>query len=314
MASSYVKPNPSPAAGLPNGTANVTASLETPAWRRSESCAGNGSNQRFSKPEGTHLLPGLKNLRTGACLFCLAALFAGCDSSVGPNDRGSVSVSFAATTGPGPAMAPGAVPLSDPFGRTIDMGLVQIVFAEIELERVEGLEDCDAGGNDDCEEIEVGPVLIDFPVDGDVVTPLSAPVPEGSFDELELEIEEPDEDDAATTAFLASHPSWPPESSVRVAGTFDPADGSGAQPFDIFIQVEVEIEFDFEPPIVLDPGSDLNITVMVDVNEWFLQEDSSLIDPRALSADGGLRERVADNIRASLEAFEDDDKDGEDED
>ena len=42
--------------------------------------------------------------------------------------------------------------------------------------------------------------------------------PVGSYDELELEIEEPDEVNAATTAFLAANPAWPLEASVTREG------------------------------------------------------------------------------------------------
>ena len=234
---------------------------------------------------------GFKNLRCGASLAVLATLLVGCDSFVGPGERSTVSVST--------AMAAAAVPLSDPFGRTINIELVQMVLADIELERIEELEDCDSSGHDDCEEIDAGPVLIDFPSAGAVITPFFTAIPIGSYDELELEIEEPNEDDAATAAFLAANPGWPPEASVRVKGTFDAADGNGPQAFDVFIQTEAEIEREFDPPFVVEADtnpSSLNITVVVDVNEWFLNGDGSLIDPRVLSADGALRERVEDNI------------------
>ncbi len=256
-------------------------------------------------------------LRAGMWAAAMVVLVS-CDSSTGPMDGGAVTISFAAVTElSAPAnVAPARAPLMDDFGRTIDVETAQIVIAEVELERHDDFEACEDGSDDDdCEELEAGPVLVDLPLDGDVVTLFTTSTPEGTFEELELEFGSPDDDGPGTAEFFAENPAWPTEASVQVAGTFDAGDGMGPQAFRVYLDGEGEIEMDFEPPLVVlpnDPGG-INVTVNVHVAEWFLGP-GGLIDPAALSADDSLRSIVEDNIEASFEAFEDDDLDGEEDD
>ena len=210
---------------------------------------------------------------------------------------------------------PLAVEFEDADGRVLDIQRIQVVLEELELERAMH-DDCDAltGDDDACEKFEAGPVLIELPVEGGVITPFSMPIPADTYDELELEIDEPD-DDSTAAQFFAAHPGWPEDVSVRVVGTFDANDGAGPQAFDVFLAVESEIERDLVPPLVVTEDSPpVNVTVSIDIASWFRREDGSLIDPRALSADGGLRDEVENHIDDSFEAFEDEDHDGHDDD
>ncbi len=88
---------------------------------------------------------------------------------------------------------------------------------------------------------------------------------------------------------------------MRVEGTFN------GQPFVFTSSVEAEMEFHLEPPMVVD-ATGANVTVFVDVGSWFRAAGGVLINPANLS--GTLRSTVEANIRASFEAFGDDDRDG----
>ena len=174
-------------------------------------------------------------------VFSIAAVLACADSS-GPADSSTVSLSFSVPT-PGLRMVQASVArVQDNAGNTLDIQSAQIVLSKIELERSDGPEDCDSSGRGNpCNEFEAGPVLVNLSVAGGLTTLLSDPIPAGTYDELEVEIERPDEDDAATRAFRIANPTFPSTASVRVVGTFN------GQPFDVFIDVEAEMELRLEP-------------------------------------------------------------------
>ncbi|MBI4544363.1 MAG: hypothetical protein HY703_04125 [Gemmatimonadetes bacterium] len=256
-----------------------------------------------------------------AVLAAAAVLLPACgdDDGTGPDGPRSASLSFTVPR-PGGSAPPGfasLVPVTDAAGRVLNIDSVQVVLAEVELERADDPSDCDSSGRGNpCDEFEAGPVLVSLPVNGGVITAFQEEIPPGTYDELELEIEEPEENDAATQAFRTRHPSWPISASVHVKGTFDANDGKGPQPVNVFIQGEGEIERKLQPPFVVATGTTgtLNVTVAVDVASWFRNSDGSLIDPRALAADGNLRDRVEENIKRSFRAFKDADRDGDDKD
>ena len=250
----------------------------------------------MSVPFGRRVLP---------CLLG-AGLVAGCSDGSGPNTSSHATMSFAQASNAAPASL-SAAPISL-GGQTLTLTQVQLVLSEVELKQADNSGTC-TGEGPGCEEFEAGPVLVDLPLGGGVITPLSTDVTAGTYSEAELKVDIPSEDDAATTAFLAAHPAWPTTASVHVVGTFDAGDGAGPQPFDTYIAGEAELELAFDPPLVVDATGALNITVAIDANAWFVS-GSGLIDPRALAGNPSLQESVFTNIDASFHAFEDDNHDG----
>ena len=241
------------------------------------------------------------------------ALVAACSDGSAPNGSSPGSLSFAVGSG---VPAPVAASIAPSFsaapitlgGQTLVISQVQAVLSEVELKQPEHSGVCQGDGPG-CEEFSAGPVLVDLPLDGGVVTPLSTPVAAGTYSEAELKIDVPEDGDAATTAFLAANPSWPQTASLHVVGTFDAGDGSGAQPFDIYLSGEAELELEFNPPVVVDASGAFNVTIAIDPNGWFVA-GSALIDPRALATDPALQASVLANVENSFHSFEDDNKDG----
>ena len=236
-----------------------------------------------------------------------AGLVAACSDSSGPSTGTQATMSFAQSSSSSPASL-SAVPISL-GGQTLVLSQVEVVLSEVELEQADHSGTC-SGEGPGCEEFEAGPVLVDLPLDGGVVTPLSAGVTAGTYTGTELKVDIPSEDDAATAAFLAAHPAWPQDASVHVVGTFDAGDGAGAQPFDVYFAGEAELELDFNPPLVVDASGGFNVTVAIDPNSWFVSAGGSLIDPRELSTDSSLEESVFTNIDSSFDVFEDNNEDG----
>lgn len=259
----------------------------------------------------------MRNARSILTLALAASAVAACDDISGSNFDGDTgaTLSFAvAAAGPAQTTFLGSrlagVTITDAAGRTLDVTQVQVVMEDVELER---RFDDDCNDVDACEKFEIGPVLIDLPLDGGVITPFDVPIPADTYDELELEIDDAS-DDSTSAQFFAAHPTWPDDASIRIVGTFDANDGAGPQPFDVYLEVEVEIERELVPPLVVsDSAQNVNVTVQIDVAHW-LMENGSLIDPRDLPGDANLQDIVEDNIEESFDAYEDDDHDGEDDD
>ncbi|MGH7545596.1 MAG: hypothetical protein ACREKI_05370, partial [Gemmatimonadota bacterium] len=110
------------------------------------------------------------------------AALAACDDGAGPAGTAPVSLSFLTGTGSGsPALM--AVPLTDGQGNALEIESVEIVLRDIEFERTEAVADCeDPAGEDDCEEINVGPDVATLPLDATMpVVAFEAAVPVGSF-------------------------------------------------------------------------------------------------------------------------------------
>ena len=248
-------------------------------------------------------------------LMAAAIALAACEDGTGPGggEATGATLSFAVAQPAGPATTariaagPQQVIITDDAGRTLDIMRIQVVLEDVELDR-EFDDDCN--DVDACEKFEIGPVLIDLPVNGGVVTPFNVAIPADTYDELEMEIDDA-EDDSTSAQFFAANPTWPQDASMRIVGTFDANDGSGPQPFDVYLEISAEIERELNPPLVVtDSAQDVNVTVEIDVAAWF-QGAGGLIDPRDLAIDDDLIDDLEDTIEDSFEAFEDDDRDGD---
>ena len=191
-------------------------------------------------------------------------------------------------------------------GNTLVITRAQLVLEEVELEPVDVAE-CDnsgSGNNNDtdaCQELEIGPILVDLPLTAGAQTELSVDIPTGNYREIEFELEIADDDDGPEAAFIAANPSFR-NTTVRVEGTIN------GQPFVFTSNVEAEMELEFSPALVVGPGGG-NVTVFVDVSSWFVS-GGSVINPLTANLNAALRATVESNIRASFDAFDDDDHDG----
>jgi len=232
-----------------------------------------------------------------------------------PNDATvlrDVQVSFATTHGQVSAvvLADGAGAAAQFMDDTIVSGTdtlilssVEMVLRKVELERL-GSSDCDVQP-DVCEDFEAGPVLVDVPLDGTVQTEFALPIPAGSYGQLEFDIHKVSKDDAEDASFRAAHPDFV-EKSIRVTGTFN------GQAFVFETDLNVEQELDLSPPLVIDaPGSPANITVLVGLDGWFRDGANGLLDPATGNKGQPNESIINENIKTSIEAFEDEDRNGE---
>ena len=212
----------------------------------------------------------------------------------GTNPNG-LSAAVTATTGAaGLALDDGA--------NTLLITRAEIVLAEIELKRTESTSCTPVGEDDDCEEFETGPRLVDLPLDGKVVQELATAIPAVSYDRLEFEIDRLEDDSGSD--ILRERPDLQ-GLSVRITGTFNGA------PFVFVSEESQELELDLSPPLVVGAeGSDINLTLSIDLAAWFTTDGGMLVNPTVQSS----ADLIDNNIDQSFECFEDDDSDGNDDD
>jgi hypothetical protein len=253
-----------------------------------------------------------------AALVGVIALSACTDVSGSGSRMLSVSVT---TTSPSSAGLSHTVGLSHDItigtGGELVLKKVQLTLGRIEISRsdlapcaddAEDSGDDDVGSvenesddHDDCEELSVDPLLVNVPVDDAVHTVITVPLAVGTYKRLEAKLKPVD---AATLAALGG-PTDLVGNSVRVEGTYK------GNPFVFTSPVRTELELKFDPPLVID-ASTKNATVNIDVTKWFVRGDGTVIDPTTANAGSSNAELVADNIRDSFVAFEDDDRHGDD--
>jgi hypothetical protein len=137
-----------------------------------------------------------------------------------------------------------------------------------------------------------GPVTVTLPLRGGVIAPFGTAVPLGTYDRVRFRVE-----------------------SAHLVGAFDhDRDGEFevGEVFDVTVPVRQQFTVRINPPLVVTDGDDANVTITLHPPEWFRNRDRSLFNPRHLVNDNQLRARFRQLVRATLRAFEDGNRNGED--
>ena len=101
---------------------------------------------------------------------------------------------------------------------------IRVIINEVELKPED--DNCEDDALDDsCGEFEAPPRFLDLPLDGEPIAAVTALIPPGTYEELDFEIEDLEDDevdpaqaaaiDAVRTQILAEIPDWPRKASVR---------------------------------------------------------------------------------------------------
>ncbi len=158
----------------------------------------------------------------------------------------------------------------------------------------------DDDDRDDCEKFETGARVVSLPLDGSVSQQVVAAVPAGTYDRLEFEIHKLSDDNGSE---ILRQRSDLEDVSIHVEGTFN------GEPFMFISDESFEQRVELSPPLVVDAdGTDLEVTLAIDLAAWFANAEGMLVDP---SADA---EHIEDGIDGTFACFEDDDHDGHDDD
>lgn len=160
----------------------------------------------------------------------------------------------------------------------------------------------DDGNDHDCDELRIGPYLLDLPLDNGPARSFTVDVPAGTYREVRFKVHKANR--AEDASFVTAHPEFD-QRSVRVVGTWN------GTPFVFTSDVSAEQETEFDPPLAVDGTTGTDLTLFVDLGTWFVV-DGVLVDPGQANDQQPLSSQVKNNIKASIRAFEDDDHDGED--
>jgi hypothetical protein len=244
---------------------------------------------------------------------------AGC-SDPGPSElRGGVAVSFATRAGgavPAPAFSATGMPRPDfsvtgawsdtvtSGGDTLIVTSAQLVLRQIELKSAVATGCEETSGSDDCEEIEIGPVLADLPLTPGADQAFLVDIPEGTYSRIDFEVHKVESGNASDAQFLTQHPEFEGR-SIRVTGTFN------GVAFLFESELDVEQELTLSPPLVVTEDTTANVTILIDIRTWFRTAGGGLVDPATANQNQPNESLVSQNIKDSFHAFEDDDHDGE---
>ena len=276
-------------------------------------------------------------------LMGLAGTLAACSGS-GTAPTAKSQVTFSLSSKPLGASASRGAFLSDTIsggGATVVLDSVQLVLRDLRFKRVQdgfcpdddsssslhasggndgsgheghgGNEGDDNGGDgqhDACESFNAGPFLLDVPLGGGVDRAFSVSVDTGSYDQLRIKIHKPSSDsaDAKDLAFLAAHPEFE-KVSIRAVGSYN------GTPFVFTTDLNVEQRIALVPPItVADSAANVDVTIKVDVSNWFSDGAGGLVDPQTALKGGANDHLVRSNIEASFHAFHDGNHDGHNDD
>lgn len=242
----------------------------------------------------------------------LLATLAACGGDPLASNGGAtnLSVSFA-SSGALATNAAGRALLVGSMADTLVISTVQLVLNDVELQRADVSScpdtmpvrtDRDRSSDDrGCSRLDLGPMLLDVPLDSTGASKLAVSIPAGAYREIEFELDKVKTGSRASAAeslFVAQHPEFR-DVTVRVTGTYRGA------PFTFLSHVEAEVEFEFSPPLTVESGVNDNITVSLDLGRWFRGETGALLPPTTEN-----QSRIEQNIVTSFDAYGDRDRDG----
>ncbi len=189
------------------------------------------------------------------------------DAAVAPRS-GASSIAGA------PAAAQSLVLTGDNGTLTIDD--IRLVVGEFELEREAGACQDASSEEDECEEFETAAHFVSVPLDGAEAGVVNEHVAAGTYHELDFESKAP-RDSALLAQIRPMFSDWPANASLLVTGTFTPTGGDPV-PFRVYFDAEVEVELEFNPPLVVQAGGDQTITVAINPAMWFQREGGGVMD------------------------------------
>jgi hypothetical protein len=203
--------------------------------------------------------------------------------------RDSATVNVSARLGAAAAPSGGALSVA---GGRVEVDEVWMVIRDVKLEK-EGAEEVAASN---------GPFLLHVSgagLAGAITQEFSIEAPIGTYDELRFIVHKLEDGQSSGVPQLDG-----PRASLALALTIDGTDH-------VVFTSEVNDAQKISGKFVVEPNAAPgNITISIDPSGWFSAGDGSFLDPRV----GANRQAIEDDIRLSIDAFEDDDRDGHDDD
>jgi hypothetical protein len=148
-----------------------------------------------------------------------------------------------------------------------------------------------------CARLDLGAMLLDVPLSARDTAPVRAAIPAGTYRAARISLRRVRRGEGATrldSAILAANPDLL-DASVRVSGRYRNA------PFVFYSRASANVEFVFDPPLVVTAGAPDNLTINLRTSKWFTDDAGAILAPNNASN----RDRINNKIRMSFQAFGD---------
>lgn len=217
--------------------------------------------------------------------FLLALLVAGVtscnDSTTGPSNAANVTFTLKTSTTPGSSDARTAIVLQS----------AKVLLKQVKFHNAL---------SDDSLDVKVGPVAVLLALSGGSTEFLVSPVPAGLYDQVRFHLHKPEDSEPIPDPEFREGSSGDQRFSVIVRGEYN------GVPFVYKSRRNTEQRMDIAPPLSVEDGVPVNVTLVVDPNMWFTNNGVE-IDP----TDPQNADMIDDLIKASFRsAFKDNDRDG----
>jgi len=181
-----------------------------------------------------------------------------------------------------------------PTAQAIDtLTEVKLLVEELELE---------SSFDQDSLDFEVDDLIVNLPLNGSNFELTSATVPEGVYDEFEMEIENDDDSNVNDPDFINDAGDDDDGYTIVVRGVYN------GEEFTYKSEEDFEIEMDLNPPLEVTSNNSPTIAINIDPFSWFKDSSGNDLDPN----DPNNRDTIDNNISNAFDAEQDDDDDDND--
>jgi hypothetical protein len=225
-------------------------------------------------------------------------------SLAGCGGGSTMSVSTALKSSAAAAVAAPAAPSS------VTLSRLYLVVKQLELEKGSAPATAPATGTTggssapstkELQDLEIGPfvVVVDLTATGLQVAIPDITIPEGSYKGLEFEIHRVRSGEKLNVPVT--------KGGVDLVGVSMVLEGTCAGSTDFSVTSAMEVEVEYETAIVVGKDTKNNVTFQFDTTKW-LTGPSGALDPCVKN--DAVYAQIAANVKASLRAFDDDDRNG----
>lgn len=215
-------------------------------------------------------------LVAGVLTFTLAA----CDSA-GTGAQDGVPINLEMRVGTTPLAATVAAARG---GALVTVDEVKLLLKTIKFTRVE---------DDEALDFRSEMVAVTLDLSGATNSVAVADLPPDAYKRITFVIHKPEETDPIPDPEFRDGPSGNQRYSVIIRGTVD------GEPFELKIRESIQQRVELEPPLVIEEGSGaIKVTLLADVEAWFVSEDGRPLDPRREDDADEIAGRIDDTFRA----------------
>lgn len=227
--------------------------------------------------------------------LALVLSLTGCDSTGADGNQASLSLSLVTTNSSQTSQKQQVFAQNDH---------VTITEAKMLIRRIEFKNDLDDDGiADDSLDFQTDPLIMLLNLDGNVNEIAVTKVQPGSYDEIEFDVHKPEDMETPPDPDFRIGDSGDERFSIIITGSYN------GQNFVYRSNENMEQELELATPLVITEDTEnINVTLKVDVSNWFVDESGNQLDP----LNPNNVSDIDDSIERSFEnVYEDNDLDGE---